>query len=178
MSALIFLTFECTRPSGDILATIVSNSHLWKRPIAREMAIFRSHVGPHFLILDILKYMEVYERIWGYIWGYPPSLSLLSLLSTLALSLSLSPSLLFPPPPSVSLCLHSRRLWRLGTRPDGLADGGASGQPKLAGVLATHDFWQFWFRSICLSYKPCVLTDMGRRSMKFEISAKHKCIIG
>ena len=41
---------------GDILATIVSNSHFWKRPIALEMNTFESYVGPHiFNIADILQ---------------------------------------------------------------------------------------------------------------------------
>ena len=40
------------------------------------MTTFGSYVGPHFLILDILQYMEVYKGIWrlfkvyGGIWKY------------------------------------------------------------------------------------------------------------
>ena len=34
--------------SGDMVGSFVSNSHLWRRPGARVMAIFVSHVGIHF----------------------------------------------------------------------------------------------------------------------------------
>ena len=32
---------------GDILSSIVSNSHFRKRPVARDMTIFGSHILPH-----------------------------------------------------------------------------------------------------------------------------------
>ena len=43
---------------GDILGSIVSNSHFGKRSGARDMAIFGSYVGLH--ILNI-RYLVVYE---------------------------------------------------------------------------------------------------------------------
>ena len=66
---------------GDVLTSIVSNSHFWKRPGARDMTILGAHVGSH--ILNI-RYLEAYGSIWRYmkvcilgyikvsggIWGY------------------------------------------------------------------------------------------------------------
>ena len=51
---------RCARPSGDILGSFVSNSHLWKRSGVRVMTIFGSHVGPHF---PNIGYFEVYGGI-------------------------------------------------------------------------------------------------------------------
>ena len=70
--------FGCTRAFGDILGSIVSNSHSWKRSGARVMTLFVCHATSAliFLILDILKYMRVYGGIWRYmrvyegIWRY------------------------------------------------------------------------------------------------------------
>ena len=45
----------------------MSNSHLWKRLGARDIAIFGSHVGPH--ILNIV-YLDAYGGIWGYMKVY------------------------------------------------------------------------------------------------------------
>ena len=63
-----------------MLNSIVSNSHFWKRPGARDMTIFMSHVGPHIPnngylevyggIWGLYKYMEVYESICGYMGVY------------------------------------------------------------------------------------------------------------
>ena len=68
---------------GDILRSIVSNSHFGRRPGARDVNIFGSHVGPHIpnsgyweAYTGMWRYVEVYERIWKYmkvyesIWGY------------------------------------------------------------------------------------------------------------
>ena len=63
----------CARPSGDILGSIVSNSHLWKHSGARVMHICVFQVGPHF---PNFGYFQVYRSIWWYsevfrgIWRY------------------------------------------------------------------------------------------------------------
>ena len=53
----------CARASGDMVGSFWSNYHPWGCSGARVMTIFGSHIGPHFLILAILKYMEVYKGI-------------------------------------------------------------------------------------------------------------------
>ena len=45
---------------GDMLNSIVSNSHFWKRLGARDMTIFGSHVG---LRIPSIGYFEVYGSI-------------------------------------------------------------------------------------------------------------------
>ena len=45
----------------------MSTSQFWKRPIARVMAVFGSHVGLRF---SNLGYFEVYECIWTYMTVY------------------------------------------------------------------------------------------------------------
>ena len=45
---------------GDMLNSIESSSHFWKRPGARDMTIFGSHVGAH---IPNIGYVEVYEGI-------------------------------------------------------------------------------------------------------------------
>ena len=48
-------------------------THLWKRPGARVMTIFGSHVGPHIPnteYFEVYKYMRVYEGIWRYMEVY------------------------------------------------------------------------------------------------------------
>ena len=42
-----FIVSEPLGALGNILNGIVSNSHAGKRPGARDMTIFGSHVGPH-----------------------------------------------------------------------------------------------------------------------------------
>ena len=45
---------ECARAFGDMVGSVLSNSHLWKRSGARVMNIFVFYVGPLLLILDVL----------------------------------------------------------------------------------------------------------------------------
>ena len=49
---------------GDMLTSIVSNSHFGKRPGARDMTIFGCHVGPH---IPNFVYREVYGSIRRYV---------------------------------------------------------------------------------------------------------------
>ena len=61
LQILMFLCpFGCARHSGDMIGSFVSNSHPWRRPGARVMTIFVSHVGPHF---PNVEYFEVYGSI-------------------------------------------------------------------------------------------------------------------
>ena len=52
---------------GNILTSIVPNSHFGRRLWVRDMAIFRSHVGSQF---SNFGYMEVYRGIWRSIQVY------------------------------------------------------------------------------------------------------------
>ena len=45
---------------GNILISIVSNSHFGKRPGARDTTIFESHADPH---IPNIGYMEVYQGL-------------------------------------------------------------------------------------------------------------------
>ena len=66
---MIFDSFWVCGVHGIILRRIVPNSYFGKRPVARDMATFRSHVGPH---VPNIGYLEVYEGIcvYGGIWRY------------------------------------------------------------------------------------------------------------
>ena len=72
MLLLMLLLMACDIPMylhealGNILTSIVSNSHFWKRPGARDMIVFGSHVSPHIPNIDYLEAYEVYEGICGY----------------------------------------------------------------------------------------------------------------
>ena len=46
-----------------MLNIIVSNSDIGKRPRARDMTIFGSHVGSH---IPNITYLEAYGGIWRY----------------------------------------------------------------------------------------------------------------
>ena len=52
-----FDPFWVYRALGNILKSIVSNSHFGKRPGARDMTILRCHVGAH---IPNIGYLEVY----------------------------------------------------------------------------------------------------------------------
>ena len=61
----IFDPLGCTRPFGDILGSIVSNSHFGKRSGARVMGIFMFHVSSH---IPNIGYSEVHGEEYGGIW--------------------------------------------------------------------------------------------------------------
>ena len=67
MNFMIFESFWVCEALGNILTTIVSNSHFGKRPGPRDMTIFESHVGPH---ICNIRYLKVYESIWLYMGVY------------------------------------------------------------------------------------------------------------
>ena len=58
---------------GNILTSIVSNSHFGKRPGARDVTVFGYHVGPH---IPNIGYLEKWEgmyrcmRAYGGMWRY------------------------------------------------------------------------------------------------------------
>ena len=61
LKLIILIIFEplwVYRAYGDILTSIVSHSHFWKRPGARDMTILGSHVGLH---LPNIIFCWVYE---------------------------------------------------------------------------------------------------------------------
>ena len=47
IACTIFESFWVERTLDMILTSVVSNSHFGKRPVARDMTIFGSNVGPH-----------------------------------------------------------------------------------------------------------------------------------
>ena len=57
MISIILNPFWVYALCGYILRSIVSKSHFWKRPGARDMIFFGSHVGPHIPNIGIWRYM-------------------------------------------------------------------------------------------------------------------------
>ena len=60
INSIIFDPIWAREVLDNILTSIVSNSHFGKRPGARDMSIFGSHVGPH---IPNIGYLEAYEGI-------------------------------------------------------------------------------------------------------------------